>query len=64
MIKRYRIKTDPTSRQVTLEERPDGELVKHDDHLDAIAEERQITLSIETMDRMKAEEYGRTNTNE
>ena len=60
MIKRYRIKTDPTSRFVTLEEHPDGELVKYEDHLDEIAEERQITLSIETMDRAKGDQGGQS----
>lgn len=55
MIKRYRIKTDPTSRFVTMEECEHGEFVKHDDHLDAIAEERQISLSIELMDKVKGE---------
>lgn len=55
MIKRYRIKTDPTSRFVTMEECEHGEFVKYKDHLDAIAEEQQISMSIELMDKIKGE---------
>lgn len=63
MLDRYRLIQTPTSRYAKMEKHPDGEFVLHEDHLDAISEERQLTMSIEIINKIKGEENGSNESN-